>query len=282
MNSRKTAPVFVVGSARSGTTLLYHMILSAGDFAVFRAETHAYDVLAPRFANLRSEKWRRRLLHEWLRTRHFELSGLQPAELSERVIRDCRNIGDFLNVFMGMMATAQGVNRWSDCTPAHLVHLAQLKREIPNALVVHIIRDGRDVALSAAGRGWVRPLPGDNTLPVLLAALAWRWNLLVGRKQARALPREYLEVGFEDIVRNPEQALEPVARFIDHPLDYARILEAGIGSVTQPNTSFKEEGHQRFDPLGRFRTKLSPVELAQMELLIGDLLQDLGYGRVAT
>jgi hypothetical protein len=145
--------VFIVGSARSGTTLLYHMVISGGGFALFRAETHAYDVLGPRFAHLRTPAWRRRLMDEWLRTRHFEMSGLDAAELTRRVVNDCRSTGDFLRVFMQMIADAQGVARWSDCTPAHVAHLARIKAEIPDARVIHVIRDGRVVPPIAPRHG---------------------------------------------------------------------------------------------------------------------------------
>src|SRR5438445_2307128 len=46
---RDSRPVFVVGCARSGTTLLHHMILSSGDFAVFPIESDTFRFLGPRF-----------------------------------------------------------------------------------------------------------------------------------------------------------------------------------------------------------------------------------------
>src|SRR5690349_13992350 len=52
MLARKDAPVFVLGCGRSGTTLLYHMLLSAGDFAVYRTESNAINLLEPRFGDL--------------------------------------------------------------------------------------------------------------------------------------------------------------------------------------------------------------------------------------
>src|SRR6516165_2903756 len=48
-SARSKAPVFVLGSVRSGTTLLYHMLLSSGGFAVYRTESHAINLLEPRF-----------------------------------------------------------------------------------------------------------------------------------------------------------------------------------------------------------------------------------------
>lgn len=50
--SRDKAPVFVLGSVRSGTTLLYHMLLSAGGFAVYRSESNVFNLLEPRFGDL--------------------------------------------------------------------------------------------------------------------------------------------------------------------------------------------------------------------------------------
>src|SRR5713226_65909 len=74
--SRDTkAPVFVLGCPRSGTTVLYHMLLSAGGFAVYRAESNVFNLLVPRFGDLRSEKNRRRLLDYWLRSKLFHVSG---------------------------------------------------------------------------------------------------------------------------------------------------------------------------------------------------------------
>jgi len=71
------APVFVLGAPRSGTTLLYHMLLSAGGFAAFRAETHVFDLLGPRFGDLGKLRNRRRLLRQWLHTKSFRVSGLR-------------------------------------------------------------------------------------------------------------------------------------------------------------------------------------------------------------
>jgi hypothetical protein len=51
-NSRSKTPVFVVGCPRSGTTLVYHMLLSAGNFAIYRAESQVFNLLEPRFGDL--------------------------------------------------------------------------------------------------------------------------------------------------------------------------------------------------------------------------------------
>src|SRR6266536_1366935 len=61
--------VFVLGCPRSGTTVLYHMLLSAGDFAVYRSESNVFNILVPRFGDLRHKKNRRELLDHWFRSK---------------------------------------------------------------------------------------------------------------------------------------------------------------------------------------------------------------------
>lgn len=282
MPRRNGSPIFVLGSARSGTTLLYHMLLSSGTFAVFRAETHAFNVLAPRFGNLRSATDRRRLIKEWLDTRQFQLSGLDREEFAKRALAECRCVGDFLSLFMGSIARAQGVQRWADCTPAHAVHLRQIKREIPDALVIHIIRDGRDVAASLAKQGWATRLPGDTLPSEALAGLAWRWQVRRARRNAGALRSAYLEISFEDLVRQPQATLDDVGRFIDQPLDYERIKAVGIGSVSKPNSSFRDDNPGGFNPVARWQSQIPQDVLASLEFLLSDTLPELGYSLTTT
>ena len=64
-SSRSKAPVFVLGCPRSGTTLLYHMLLSAGNFVVYRAESQVFNLLEPRFGDLRVDRNKAALLEAW-------------------------------------------------------------------------------------------------------------------------------------------------------------------------------------------------------------------------
>src|SRR5215471_4053173 len=91
---RKNAPVFVIGCGRSGTTLLYHMILSAGNFAVYRTESNAINLLEPRFGDLSLARNKRRLLNAWCDSRLFMLSGLERDQIEKKVIAEVQNGGD--------------------------------------------------------------------------------------------------------------------------------------------------------------------------------------------
>ena len=275
MTAGKKHPVFVVGCPRSGTTLLHHMLLSAGNFAVYRTESCVFSTLAPRFGNLNVARNRDDLVEQWLRSDLFTLSGLEANYVRERVKNECHNPGDFLRIVMEGMTRQQNVNRWVDDTPEHLLHLPEIKKYIPDALVIHIIRDGRDVAVSLAKQGWIRPFPWDRGREdVRVAALYWEWMVRRGRRAGRSIAPDYLEVHYEDLVHTPQETLNQIGAFIDHMLDYKRIQQVGIGSVKHPNTSFPGSTNT-FS--GRWKQQLTAEQVARIEPTIGGFLQDLGY-----
>src|ERR1700693_3714068 len=112
------------------------------------------------------------------------------------------------------IARHQNVAGWADCTPEHLLYMQQIKRDIPDALFIHIIRDGRDVALSYAKQGWSHPLPWDRHDCLAVAGLYWEWLLLKGREQGNRLGADYQEVRFEDLITNPQKTLSRLGLFI--------------------------------------------------------------------
>jgi len=275
VSERCKAPVFVLGCGRSGTTLLYHMLLSSGNFAVYRTESNILNLLEPRFGDLRVGRNRRRLMEAWYGSRLYSLSALQKEPLEARVHAECRNGGDFLRIIMEEMAQQQGVHRWADCTPEHLLYLDRIKQTIPNALVIHIIRDARDVALSMDKGFWIRPFPWERDKRLLVTGLYWEWIVARGRESGKRMSADYIEVHFEDLVQHPHQTLARLGQFIDHDLDYERILKVGIGSVREPNTSFDRGAN--FNPVGRWKEKFPPEQLEKFEGLIGSTLEEMGY-----
>src|ERR1700746_116892 len=103
-----TKPVFVVGCPRSGTTLLCDMIQSSGDFTYFPGESEAFTILGAKFPNLTSARNRKRLLEFWLRSENYARSGLERSDIEARILRECRDIGDFLRIVMEEMCRKQG------------------------------------------------------------------------------------------------------------------------------------------------------------------------------
>ena len=272
------APVFVVGSARSGTNLLHDTLLSSGGFAVYRTEPVVFDLLLPKFGDLSKRSNRERLLSLWFKSHQYRLSKVDRTLIEEKILRDCHNAGDFLSIVMSEIARLQGKERWVVWGPDNLLHIPAIARTVPTALFLHIIRDGRDVANSMNKKGFIRPFPWDKERSLLVATLHWKWKVERGRRSGRQIPHRYLEIHYEDLVCRPRETMAEIGRFIGQDLDYDQVKKAPIGVVRTPNSTFKgPDGKPTSDPVGRWRTHLSKAEVIQVESMAGPLLKELGY-----
>lgn len=273
-------PVFTVGCPRSGTSYLYHLLLSAGGFAEFRTQMNFYDVLEPIYGKLGSLRHKQRMMKDWLESKAFQASKLNAADIERKVMAECHGGSDFLRIVMEEVSRAQGVDRWVDSTPTNAPHMRRIKRDLPDAKFIHIIRDPRDVVLSLDKRGWTRPLPWDRENRLPAAGIYWEWIVRTARAFGREMGADYLEVRYEDLVERPTSALSTIGAFLDCDLDYGRIEAHRVGSVTNPLTSFKEDLREgKFNPVGRWKEKFPAQPLAQFEAAIGDFMQELGYER---
>jgi len=274
---RRKCPVFVMGCHRSGTNLLYDTLLSAGGFAVYRGYLPIHKILIPRFGTFDKSSNRKRALETWLCSKGFHRSGLDAIELSAQVMARCRNGGDFIRIVMEDIARTQSAHRWAVYDPDAVLHLPAIKADIPEALFVHIIRDGRDIALSLKAMDGFRPFPWDRQSRGLVAtALYWAWMVGKGRYYGQRIPGDYFEVRYEELVTEPRRTLVSLSQFLDQDLDYDRIQHAGLGRLSESNSSFREESSE-VSPVNRWIEKLSKQQVATLEAAIGNSLQEFGY-----
>jgi adenylylsulfate kinase len=152
-----------------------------------------------------------------------------------------------------------------------LVRLAAL---CPQARVVHVIRDGREVAACAAPSAAGAPTRqtfGDD--PVARSALCWERHVRSAREAGALLgPERYREVRHEQLDRSPEAACRSLCGFLGVPYDEAMAgvpTDGGAGRVDGSAAP------------GSAQTALALEELARWEAVAGDLLDELGYARRA-
>jgi hypothetical protein len=259
------------------------MLLSSGSFAHFFGEPAVFDLLVPKFGDLSSARNRERVMNSWIGSKMHRASGLDGESIRRKVLAECNSNGDFLRILMREVARQQGVQRWAVWGPDNLLYMRQVKSQVPDARFLHVIRDGRDVALSMQTEGFIRPFAWDRDKSLLVAGLHWRWKVRTGREQARTLATDYLEVSFESLVRTPKPVLADVSRFVGCELDFARIKRDGVGTVKSTNSSFRFlDGNLAAHPIGRWRQCLTASQIPALEACIGDMLQSLGYELAST
>jgi Sulfotransferase family len=279
---------FVVGATRSGTTLLRLMLDAHPEMAI-PSETHFIPDLikAYRLESATPE----RMCEVVTAHRRWGDFHLDPEELLERFRAiDPINPGDAARAFFQLYAEREGKTRWGDKTPGYVREMHRIESVLPEARFVHLVRDGRDVALSVLGMNW-----GPSTVPE--AAFRWKKRILRAREQAPRIGH-YVEIRYEDLVRDTEATLRRICEFVDLPYDEemlryheraserlqekARDLDRGPDKAPQAAEA-RLESHalatQPPDPerTERWRTEMSVEDRAVYEELAGDLLADLGY-----
>jgi hypothetical protein len=268
-----------MGCHRSGTNLLYDTLLSAGGFAVYRGYLPVHKLLIPRFGRPDKSSNRKKLLETWLRSKGFLRSGLDAAELSAQVMAECRSGGDFIRIVMEAIALSQGVHRWAVYDPDAVLYLPTIKAEIPEALFVHIIRDGRDIALSLKTMEGFRPFPWNRRAGSLVATgLYWAWMVGKGRRYGQLFSDDYFELHYEELVTQPRRTLVALSQFLDQELDYDRIRNTALGRLSESNSSFRGEPRQgQVNPVNRWKERLSARDVSTLEAVIGKSLEQVGY-----
>ena len=251
------------------------MLLSAGGFALYLGESNIFNLLAPRFGNLENRENREKMFQVWLGSSLFRISGLERGQVEGKILDECRNAGDFLRTVMDEMVRQQGARRWAGNAPEEILHLKQIKQTIPDALVIHMIRDGRDVSLSLSQKRYIKPFPWKERETPEGAALYWEWMVRKGRAAGAWLGKDYIEIRFENLVGDPRSVLRDLSAFLEQELDYEHVLKNPVGAVAKPNTSFR--GKSEFNPVARWKQQFTQEQLSRVEGLIGSTLKELGY-----
>ena len=278
MSQADNSPVFVLGSARSGTTLVYSMLLASGMFAVYEAETMLFEVCRPKYGSLRKERNFRRFMDDWTESKQFSRSKLDADEFTRGAEGHRGSYAEFLEFFMSSIARKQGKNRWAEQTPGHVFYMDRLSREFPGAKFIHVVRDGRDVALSKRKLGWSGSRNVDPLKTLIWGGIGWEMSVLKGRASGRNIGRNYMEIRYEDLVTNLDGALEKISEFIEIEIRRSRLLDCDIGSLRRGNSAFSDttEGIST-KGVNRWKAQLSKKEVGTLNVAIGNTLEEFGY-----
>jgi hypothetical protein len=289
---RAPAP-FIVGVPRSGTTMLRLMLDAHPDLAIPPETYFVTNLIEAADGGAGPDQ----LANVLVGHRRWGDLGIDESELRRRLAAIGEpDGGDAVRVAFGLYAEGRGKPRWGDKTPAYLTNIAEIGGALPEARFVHLIRDGRDVALSVLRMPEAdRPMRNPDT--VGLVATRWSRRIERARRQAEGLDH-YLEVRFEDLVAKPEGVLRRVCGFVEldyrpELLDYhsgagERLEEinrelAGRDDLPAQTAAGRTEPHALTsqpparDRIGTWREEMSPEQLAEFEAEGGEMLRELGY-----
>ena len=241
-------PVFVLGAPRSGTTFVAGAIGRVPGL-VDLGELKPLKAAIPRFA----------------------------SELEEEAAKELRGMLETVRRY-GLVRHLRAVEQ----SPETAFVLGAVLRAYPQAAIVHMLRDPRDVASSLLQKGWLRAgREGRDDVGEPYGHYArfwveperveefdeaddarragWAWRRYV--TAARSAPSATIEVRYEELAADPEAASEPLA--------------AHIGADPVILASALSRMHA--ESVGRWHRNLTAEQVAEVESEAAELMEELGY-----
>lgn len=274
-------PFFVVGSGRSGNTLM-RRILYAHAGVHIPPETFVLGYAIRLFRQNRNLRWKD-LVHLVLSTFEyypafdtFGVDSLRPLAVRlAKAPRPQRSLSFLLDAFYRYHAEICGrpCERWGDKTPDNTFHLDAIYGVFPASQYVHMVRDGCDVAYSFVNTGM---FPSATE-----AAGIWLDMVQRGRRFCRSHPDCCLEVRYEDLVTRPRETVETVCGFLGIEFESGMLDSDGVaatmGDVSALDHHRKVMKPIRPDSIGKGRRAFSAAQKKEVQAVLGPVLEELGY-----
>jgi len=244
--------VFCVGARRSGTWWLQRILMSHPDVAEVPSETYLFS---------------RGLVPLGDRFQHEVKGSLQVGSVYMQRAAYIEALRHFCDAVFAPFL--EGRHYLVERTPEHALALDLIGEVYPDARVVHIIRDGRDVARSLVSQPW-----GPTT--VAEAADEWRSSITTARAAAASLAH-YREVRYEALLADPARELSDLYTWLGLDVSPAVLDPAVQEAAVLANMDPSAPGVAT----GKWRHAWSPADLAAFDEVAGSLIDELGYGREA-
>jgi hypothetical protein len=266
------APVFVLGISRSGTTLVSAMLVSHPAFGFIPEWDFIPDVIA----RAHGDGPHRRDVVDDVMTKVSAKGWAFDRDAVHRRFDalDAPTSADAVRIVLEETSSAAGHRRWGDKTPANVRHIPALAAAFPDARIVHVIRDGREVADANRDAPW----PGRS---IRYWASYWADGVRRGCADGRVLGARYVELRYEDLVADADATRGRLLEFLGEEVvgsatDYVawsqtmadRIPAHHRGLLLPPTPGLRD-----------WRKTWSRRDRTDVEALAGAALDELGYAR---
>jgi hypothetical protein len=281
MTKVQTFPFFV-GCDRSGTTLVRSIFDSHSNLSIpgesyfiagLNRKRKSYET--PQGFNLRhftADLFQHKYFCRWNLSEDQVTNALNTASIT--------SYADAIRQLFSLYANLQGKTRYADKTPSYVQHMPLLAELFPEARFIHIIRDGRNVALSIQEIGIKEKCNRYSNLGECI--LHWKERVELGRTFGHRLGFDrYIEIYYEDLLDNPKQVVQRICDFInldfqDSMLRYSERAEELAASFLDPSIQ-KNLFLPPTKGLRDWQSQMSSQDIALFEVLAGELSNQCGY-----
>lgn len=282
-------PIFIVGSGRSGTTIFYRLMAGHPSLVWFSSYVQVFPrrpwlarlntlyqvpTLGRRFRN---KRWFPKPVEGhmlWDTFHPMENSAGSPPLTEKQVDQaDAQGMRHFITDLLRFSGCAHFVNKNTRNTR----RIRYLQTIFPDALFIHVIRDGRAVTNSLLNIDWWPTLPlwwaeektptelqSEGMAPVLVAARHWKLGVeRVLHDKEHIPPEQYMELRYEKLMQDPITEVKRALRFCDLP--WSARFQAHIEAFDIHSRNFK------------WADRFTAQQISTIEQEIGPLLEWLKY-----
>lgn len=272
-------PIFIVGTPRSGTTLVRLILDSHPEISItpessfFFRKLSMWDQFYPFLGNeLLLQKFIKDLykipqLKDWLPSICHSKKLLEDNP-------DIKTVIDAINEIFNCYANLKGKKRWGDKTPKNLYGIDQILKYFPNAKIIIIIRDCRDVAMSLNKAEF-------SKVSFITAARRWHRDAEITIKMITKYPDKIYLLKYEDLLEDPNGTIKSVLRYCnlsDDPEIIDRYTHHDDDVVHTKSLLYMKPVSK--DNLNKWKKEMSVRDIEECEAISGHTLRYFGYETV--
>lgn len=278
MGTGEFKPLFIVGTPRSGTTLL-STLLDRHSKICIPPETQYFTEFCNKVSRSQADEWSKtELINAAVTNRRICDLELSNQEVYAFFSKYEKSLPNLLRAILEAYTERYGKVIAGEKSPKHIEHVFEILNAFPNAKIICIIRDGRDVVKSLLKVGWAEP--GN---PRRLGLFCNEWSddaALTSRLQSTFGEEIFLTVKYEDILAEPEKNLEKICRFIGvdfetNQLDFTEKSQV----VPDWEKEWKSNSSLSLDMsrVGAWRKSKDLYQIWLMNWMMGEMLERYGY-----
>ena len=245
--------IFLVGARRSGTNWVQRILGAHPEVALVPSETYLF--------SRGIKPLRERFHHGVLGSPGTAFVYMDPLEMT----RALRNLCD--GVFLPFLKAVPGATRLAERTPEHVTCLELIGEIYPDAWILNIVRDGRDVARSLMAQPWKN---APQTIEE--AALEWRSSVEAAEGAGAHLAR-LRTVRYEEVLAEPQPHVADLFAWFGLTATPQMVEEA----LREAKVAFNQDPTTGRVGAGKWRDKISATDLSALMKVAGGTLERLGY-----
>lgn len=217
----KIKPIFILGAPRSGTTLLASMLASRNDVIALPEMHYIHNLLRDEilFGNLD-----KKYIFDTIK-KHFMFLDLDIAKNDEEIMS---LIGEtFKETVLNILERynqkyySKNYKYWVEHSPHNHYFFSILRYYFPNAMFIHIVRDGRAVYSSTIEQIW-------GYKDIITGAITWKQNVEECLLVSKINSEKVFTIKYEDLTSEPEKSIKKICTYFDMDFKKSMLNSKGL------------------------------------------------------